>query len=142
MVVKKPGHKNKKRKPGEFQKARRKHLYIQHNREQLKLLKECKIEVGELFILHFSMRSEKRTAATLKKVTIRLSSEYEPYGGQHVVYYSHGNGQQSKLSIGHFAERYNVILDNNNGAKASLNDLIGIVVKEEILKEYSYKRNN
>src|SRR5579885_2872166 len=84
--------KQTKKKPGEFQKKKKKFQNIQHNRDQLKLLKEGKIEEAELFILD---------PDGFKKVTI---VSREPYGGDTVVYL-HNRGKGSKLRTGWFIEK-------------------------------------
>lgn len=78
--------KNHKKKPGEFQKSKKKHKNIQHNRDQLKLLKEEKIEQAELFILD---------PDAFKKVTIERGF-HECFD---VVYLSN-HGRKSKLRTG------------------------------------------
>lgn len=119
--------KEPKKKPGQFQKTRKRNLNIQHNRDQLKLLKEQKIEEAELFVLDGS---------TFKKVTIK---NQDPISGNLIVYVAN-NGKKSKLQLGHYIEK-----DAGGACRVMKNSsffidwkyFLGIVVKEEILKEYN-----
>lgn len=80
-------YKNHKKKPGEFKKSKQRNKNIQHNRDQLKLLKEEKIDKAELFILD---------PDGFKKVTIERGISYGPWP---IVYLSH-HGKKSKLRTG------------------------------------------
>lgn len=118
------------KKPGEFKKSKQRNKNIQHNRDQLKLLKEGTIPQAELFILDPN---------GFKRVTIvRWDCEDSPsLSGAIIVYLSHG-GKKSKLRTGLFYDK-----DRGNRCRILEEGFIdwehcfGIVVKEEMLKENS-----
>jgi hypothetical protein len=124
--------KETKKKPGEFQKQKKKFQNIQHNRDQLKLLNEKQILEAELFILD---------PDGFKKVTIVPLDMSNPhydyktlcYYGTRVVYLSH-NGRGGKLRTAYLIEK-----DSGGRCKVDGEGFIewdscfGIIVKEEKL---------
>jgi hypothetical protein len=124
--------KEAKKKAGEFQKKKKKYQNIQHNRDQLKLLKEGQLIEAELFILD---------PDGFKRVTIVPLDMSNPhydykeicYYGARVVYLSH-NGRGGKLRTAYLIEK-----DSGGRCKVSEEGFIewdecyGIIVKEEKL---------
>lgn len=124
-----------KKKPGQFKKAQKRHQNIQHNRDQLKLLKEMKIDSAELFILD---------PEAFKKVTIvRHDCETSPplVSGTPIVYL-HNRGKSSKLRTGMFIDKDGLKVDNQPGGYIEMKHVFGIIVKEELLKEKDSNHGN
>lgn len=128
--------KQAKKQPGQFLKTKQRNKNIQHNREQLKLLKEKTVETVELFILE---------PDGFKKVTTApfLYTEYDKEHGQldavKIVYLAN-NGKKSKLRTAHIVpKRSNTrcCLDVGNDVFIDWEHCFGVVVKEEFIKEHT-----
>jgi hypothetical protein len=128
-------HKEKKKEPGQFKKSRKRNLNIQHNRDQLKLLKEGKIPQAELFILD---------PEAFKKVTIvPMDADLpslgidERYGVKAAFLFKHG--KKSRLRTGWIVEKDGFKIYEEPGGHINYDNCFGIVIKEEILKEKEIK---
>jgi len=121
--------KEPKKTPGQFKKAKKRNKNIQHNRDQLKLLKEQKLDQVELYILDNNI---------FKRVTIMSGDPAAPEElfktGDKVVYLAQ-NGKKSKLRTGFYVDKRGSCLIYNVGF-IKWEHCLGLVIKEEIIKEY------
>jgi hypothetical protein len=121
-------YKEPKKKPGEFQKSKKKNKNIQHNRDQIKLLREYQIQLAELFILDDD---------GFKKVSIiEMPSNHDARPLYAKVVFLSSNGRGHRLRTGYYA-------DKNAGDRCKLSNgefiewkqCFGIVISTEMLKE-------
>lgn len=113
-----------KKKPGEFQKKKKRYKHIQNNRDQLKLLREEKIDQAELTVLDPN---------GLKKVFIERYDYNSYLHGINVVYLVQ-NGKGHKLHTG-------MVIDKDAGGGCKIvgvgiipwKNCLGVIVKEEFL---------
>ena len=135
--------KNKKRTSEDFIKARKRHVLIQNNRDQLKLLNDGKIETATLIILKkysYGLTHSRLVEVTVKKIDRTDSWWLDRLQGSDVVYYSHGNGHRARLGIGYYADKYGAVIDPYLDGHVNTNDIIAEVIDTKILKEYKSKR--
>lgn len=126
------------KKPGEFKKQQQKHHNIQHNRDQMKLLREDKIERAELFILD---------PDGFKKVTVKKfdnnTHHNEDYGGK-IVYLQHAHNH-TQLRTGEMDRDGKIAHITPSGSShlyVHERDLIGVVTHIEMLKPSELKDKN
>ncbi len=118
-------NKEKKKKPGEFKKQQKKHQNIQHNADQIKLLRDGVAETIELFVLD---------PDAFKKVTVKALPKFTWASGCRVVYI-HNGGKEHKLRTGYIIDKDGFKVSEEPGGHIDENNVIGLVVKEEVLKE-------
>ena len=87
--------KEPKKKPGQFQKSKKKFQNIQHNRDQLKLLKDQVVDHAELFVLEDDGNFYKVLIKPFPEVPYDAYSTYEYVP---VVYLSQGKKGRLRLS--------------------------------------------
>tara|TARA_B110000503_G_C7129161_1_gene406057 strand:- start:1015 stop:1359 length:345 start_codon:yes stop_codon:yes gene_type:complete len=104
-----------------FDKKRKRHKNIQHNRDQLKLLKEKKINTAELFILDLG---------GFKKVTISPNLPESILSYKKIVYLSKKYGRLLTADI--YGDQENRLA--NPSIYVEGKHIFGIVLKEELLK--------
>ena len=102
-----------------FDKKRKRHKNIQHNRDQLKLLKEKKINTAELFILDLD---------GFKKVTISPNLPESNLSYTKVVYLSKKYNRLLTAYI--YKDQENRLA---NGIYVKDKHIFGIVLKEKVL---------
>lgn len=107
------------KKPGDFKKQQKKHQNIQHNRDQLKLLREELIQEAELFVLD---------PDGFKKVTIKPMPEH--FDCERVVYLQRRRNK-TKLQTGILTTASEYPRVRVNGIFVEREDVFGIIVKEE-----------
>jgi hypothetical protein len=122
-------NKEKKKLPGQFKKARKRNLNIQHNRDQLKLLKEGKIAQAELFVLD----PDAFKKVTIVPLNISLSEVNSLNGVKTVFLFK--NGKKSRLRTGIIIEKNGVKIYEEPGGHVDFDHCFGIVIKEEILQK-------
>lgn len=110
------------KKPGEFKAQQKKHQNIQHNRDQLKLLKEEKIQEADLFVLDTD---------GFKKVTIKRIDWDACWISIEVVYLQRKK-EQTKLRTGTLIDKDGIKICGPY--RVHLDDVYGEIVKVELLK--------
>ena len=118
------------KKPGEFKKQQKKHQNIQHKRDQLKLLKEEKIQEAELFILD---------PDGFKKVYIKSFPEvpYDAYGRYETTNVVYVQRKHKKTRL-----RTSQLIGKDAYPRCKVEgpgfieweDCLGIIIKTEMLK--------
>jgi hypothetical protein len=117
------------KKPGEFKKQQKKHQNIQHNRDQLKLLKDKVVEFVELFVLD---------PDGFKKITIKAFPEV-PYNVDGLerrdVVYLQRRKNKTKLRTGELVSKDAYprcyVFD---GGFIEWDDCFGLITQAEMLK--------
>lgn len=109
------------KKPGEFKAQQKKHQNIQHNRDQLKLLKEEKIQEAELFVLD---------PDGFKKVTIKPINWNAGWDWLEVVYLQRKK-ENTKLRTGTLTTKDGLKVGDHH---ANQDEVYGEIVKVELLK--------
>lgn len=93
----------------------------------MKLLREGAIQQAELFVLDMN---------TFKKVTVvPFTSETPTYGVGLEVVYLHNRGQGSKLRTSQIIDKDGFKVADQPGGHIDEKDIVGVVIKTEILKE-------
>jgi hypothetical protein len=117
-------NKEKKKKPGEFKKQQKKHQNMQHNRDQMKLMKDGLADKIELFVLD--------PDAFKKVMVVPLPDNF--HSGM-IVAYLHNHGKGSKIRTGYLIDKDGFKVSEEPGGHIDPSNVIGLVVKEEVLKE-------
>ena len=113
------------KKPGEFKAQQQKHKNIQHNRDQLKLLKEEKIQEAELFVLD---------PDGFKKVTIKRIDWDAGWEWLEVVFLQHKK-EKTRLRTGTLSTKDSMKIEcHSHSYHISSDEIYGEIVKFELLK--------